>query len=204
MAGVARDSGAELKKEQEATGLSVASPATLALADRLTTNGAFYMLLPPVLGSFRIEQDGKTIRFVDGDGSVYVGRMQIEVAEAASVGAAAAAAQPLTARALRSGDGASDRARAAKASAETSFVYTYSFRVEGTSRTLAKPIVFSGTLVTSNPQAATNLFNGQIGGTTTPGSLALTNVIARVNGKAIIGGSKEVEINAQAMDLKRR
>jgi hypothetical protein len=194
----ANDSAAALKREQQTPAFAAASKATPALADRMTTNEIAEV--PPVLASFRLEQDGRTIRLVDSDGSIYTGQLQTEMAESA---AAPAAPNPPAAsvRAFRSGDSAALRSRGAGvASAENAATHTFSFRVAGTNRSLAKPVVFSGALVTSRPGFAvgTNQFKALVAGGTTPGISARTNSATRVLGKAVIGGSREIEINAQA------
>lgn len=156
----------------------------------------------PVLASFQVQQTGRELRIVDGDGSVYSGYVQI--AEAARRQRSTAADALETAQAYRLPNGVLDEKAAASRDADQPPMQTYFFRVTGTNRSLSKKVVFTGNLL-----AATNLtlplppgtnlsIGGGLGGFQSvpaqQGRLPLLNT--RITGKVVIGNGKAVEVNA--------
>jgi len=156
----------------------------------------------PVLASFQVQQAGRDLRIVDGDGSVYIGYLQI--AETARRQGSAKAEAPAAAQAYRAPERVLEERAAASRDADQQPMQTYFFRVTGTNRSLSKIVVFTGNLL-----AATNLtlplppgtnlsFGGGLGGfqnlPTQQGRLPLLN--SRISGKVVVGNDKAVEVNA--------
>ena len=79
---------------------------------------------------------------------------------------------------------------------------TYFFRVAGTNRNLNQNVVFSGNLIpTANvPQAQSSAASGGGGGGGYGPGIPSTSLLlnSRIAGKAVIGGQKEIEVNATA------
>lgn len=146
----------------------------------------------PVLTAFQVVQNGQKIRVVDADGSIYIGSFttadQIPPSLANSVASRFATTEIAPAA-----------APAAKAVTPKEYPQTYIFRVAGTNLNLNQNVVFSGNLIplANIPQVQTGaaLDGGAAGpGRQIPAPLLLSN--SRIAGKAIIGGKKEIEVNA--------
>lgn len=144
----------------------------------------------PLLSSFQVEQNGKQLRVVDTDGSVYTGTWRVAPTANAPPAAAPAGVQkgPVTPNAVR-------QAQPVRNSAGS-----YFFRVAGTNRNLKQEIVFSGNFVplTNAPTAdtfkipgAANAFGVQ---QNPPGSSMLLN--SQISGKVVIGGKREIKLDA--------
>ncbi len=155
---------------------------------------------PRVLNSFRVEQTGDQIKVVDGDGSIYTG--YVEKAEAS-------AKTPLSRaenKSRRFGDVIMNSAGLAGAATNTSpaqMPQSYFFRVSGTNLTSRQELVFSGhfagvatVAAASPPPSANGAVSSDLSVEPTPAPLQLLN--CRVTGQAVIGGTNQVEINAQA------
>jgi hypothetical protein len=136
---------------------------------------------PAVLTSFRLEQNGNSLRVVDDDGSVYTGALQVlknPIAPPLGISPAVAAAET--------------RAKRAPSN--------YSFRVAGTNRNLNQNVVFSGTLIplTNALLPGSNVAVGGGGGAggnrSMPGQPLLLN--ARISGQVIIGNQRGIPVNA--------
>jgi len=156
----------------------------------------------PVLASFQLEQTGRELRVIDGDGSVYSGYLQIAAAARPQRSARTeAAAAPRPSRAL---EGVLENEAAARLDSDQPAPQTCFFRVTGTNRSLQKRVVFTGNLL-----AATNLTlsppGSVIAGTASsvsgfrpasaqPNLLRLGN--SRISGKVVIGSGKAVELDA--------
>jgi hypothetical protein len=144
----------------------------------------------PVLTSFRLEQNGRDLRVVDADGSVYTGLVQVAGQESA--------APPTSGGALKSKP---PTALPIKTSPQSA-AQNYFFSVAGTNRNLKQNVVFSGNLIplTNFPSFHSNA--GSFGGAARTGRTApvmpepslLSN--SRISGKAVIGNEKEIEVNA--------
>jgi len=174
-------------------------PPTPEARETLTDNAA---PLHPVLASFQVQQTGKELRIVDGDGSVYRGYMQI--GEAPRRQRSANMEAPAAARASRALGAVLEENRAASLVADQSASQTYFFRVAGTNRSLNEKVVFTGNLLaptnlTLSLPVATNLsIGGGLGGfQNAPAQQSLLPLLNyRISGKVVIGGGKAVEINA--------
>ena len=154
----------------------------------------------PVLANFQIEQTGNQLRVVDGDGSTYLGEMQLPAATSTAI----VAFQKKGASELKSkaGDQASKRqvARAALPGQKDA-PSLFACRVEGTNRTLKQQVVFTWNFVPlSNVTVAAQVKapSGEVSllqnnAPVQPLSLLNNSV---VNGRAQLGGAKEIEINA--------
>jgi hypothetical protein len=155
-----------------------------------------------VLASFQVQQAGKELRIVDGDGSVYRGYVQI--ADASRRQRSANVEAPEAAPASRALGAVLGENRAASLDADQPASQTYSFRVAGTNRSLNEKVVFTGNLLattnlTLSLPVATNLSIGSGSGgfqnaPAQQGLLPLLNY--RISGKVVIGSGKAVEINA--------
>jgi hypothetical protein len=159
--------------------------------------------ITPLLASFRMEQNGQEIRVIDADGSVYTGSWQVAPEQNA----------PPTAAPAHEGGGlhffgpqsaAASRAPVAPA-LDNNFEATlnYSFTVSGTNRNLKQKITFSGNFIplTNSFNAANN--TGVVSGLMEGRATAASNVTpppvllnTRIEGKAVIGGQREIQVNA--------
>ncbi|MGO8926356.1 MAG: hypothetical protein ACLQU3_05630 [Limisphaerales bacterium] len=156
----------------------------------------------PVLAAFQVEQTGRELRIVDGDGSVYSGYLRI--ANAARRQPSVTTEAPAATRSSRSLGIALEGKPAARLDAGQPMPQTYSFRVAGTNRSLHQKVVFTGNLLATTNlalfQAATNAFKpgeslvGFRGVAGQPGILPLLH--SQISGKVVIGNGKAVEINA--------
>jgi hypothetical protein len=156
----------------------------------------------PVLASFQVEQAGRELRIVDGDGSVYRGYLQL--ADAAHRRASATAEAPAAARASRALGAVLEEKSKASLDADQPVPQTYFFRVTGTNRSLQKKVVFTGNLLSATNltlfQSATNDLRGggslvgYRGAAAQPALLPLLN--SRISGKVVIGSGQPIEINA--------
>jgi hypothetical protein len=156
----------------------------------------------PVLAAFRVEQAGRQLRIIDGDGSVYTGSLQI--ADAARRAPAVNAPASFGSRAPAARGMALKEESAATVDADQPLPQTYSFRVAGTNRSLQQKVVFTGNFLAATNyasfQMATNNLRlggslvGFRGGSGQPDFLPLVN--SRISGKAVVGNGQAVEINA--------
>lgn len=166
-----------------------------------------------VLHSFQVEQTGEQLRIIDADGSTYQGRL-VESAGAAVVEASETAklTQKRENRAPESRS-PTPRARAGPAATANPSGATYHFIAEGTNRSLQQRVVFQGeyqlgtTLAPAAPTAPPPLnFDSNRGrqdtrspgGTTGEGASGglAAPVPARLQGRAVVGGTTTIEINA--------
>jgi len=156
----------------------------------------------PVLASFQVEQAGRELRIVDGDGSVYSGYLQL--ADAARRRSSATAEAPAAARPSRALGTVLEEKSKATLDADQPAPQTYFFRVTGTNRSLQKKVVFTGNLLSATNlalfQPATNALAvggslaGYRGAAAQPALLPLLN--SRISGKVVIGSGQAIEINA--------
>ncbi len=151
----------------------------------------------PVLSSFEVEQTAKQLRIVDADGSIYTGSIQLSEARP----------RLRSAEAQQIAVGESSQGRLGPTSAIAFDAaglpgQIYSFRVTGTNRTLNQSVVFTGSLTAMTNAATFGQVTSNLGATggrsqlpsAPPTLVPLVN--SRISGKAIIGRSTEVEINA--------
>lgn len=152
---------------------------------------------PKVLAKFRIEQAGRDMRVVDGDGSVYSGVLDTQNT----------LYQQLVQRQNLNLSNTYDsqfrfhppKLTTAAPTSKTPAETYYFFRVEGTNRTLQQKVVFTWNFVATNaPPGAAN-YNGGISKLdaaklTTPFSNLLQN--STITGRAQLGANREIEVNA--------
>lgn len=141
----------------------------------------------PVLNSFRLEQNGRDLRVVDADGSVYTGAVQLASPAPAAFGGSPKNKLSTTPPVRTSPQSAAQN---------------YFFTVAGTNRNLNQNVVFSGNLIPLTNALFLRSNAGAIGGALRTGRAApmmpepslLSN--SRISGKAVIGNEKEIEVNA--------
>ena len=196
------DSAAALRKEARSISATqwfaqaLQSPKTKSiLADKAAPTH-------PVLAAFQVEQAGRELRIVDGDGSVYRGYLQI--ADAARRRSSVKAEAPAAAQTSRALGAVLEEKSTASLDADQPAPQTNFFRVTGTNRSLQKKVVFTGNLLSATNlaqfQAVTNDLRisgslvGLRGGAGQPAPLPLLN--SRISGKVVIGNGQAVEINA--------
>ncbi|MDB6018794.1 MAG: hypothetical protein JWR19_3283 [Pedosphaera sp.] len=163
---------------------------------------------PGILQSFRVEQMGDQVRIVDADGSVYLGFVQKD---------ASTSGREQTKNIFQ--QNGIVNVGALKAKVTDNFknqdlsnppaqpTQTYFFRVTGINRTLNEPVLFKGTLALAGKAElglnSTSNFGGGGGGSgganpsiapANPVALSLSQ--ARIQGRALIGGTNEFEIIA--------
>jgi hypothetical protein len=158
-----------------------------------------------VLASFELEQVGREVRIVDGDGSVYTGYTQLQDG-AVRLRSANAETPARGAAGLRAADGKLEPKTPALSDAEVQVGQNYFFRVTGTNRTLNQSVVFTGYLTNATEATAVNGVTNSlrlIGGAGGAGKSqaeaqqpAQAVAPSRISGKAIVGERKEVEVNA--------
>ncbi len=171
--------------------------------------------LSPVLANFRVEQTGRQLRVVDGDGSTYLG--ETDTALEVWAGRAAANAEAGNASAayvVASGGGKKEQVvqlfqsdgklnllpAEAKSIAEQPMQNNF-YRVTGTNRTLNQAVVFTWSFVelTNAPGFA---LSGNIGGERNqdakklPAQFPLPRQNSFINGRAQFGTGQEIEIHA--------
>jgi hypothetical protein len=159
--------------------------------------------MPNVLSSFQLEQNGRQIRVVDADGSIYDGAIeQPPTEEAARRGIAVQTA----ATDLKKNIGPEAKrieSIAAATASEAASTQNVFFRVAGTNRTLNQLVVFEGNFLARKDQANELVAGAKLKtnqspaaarqslsqkGQQVPGSL--------IQGQAMIGPSNRIEINA--------
>ena len=163
-----------------------------------------------LLVSFQVQQNGRELRIVDKDGSVYSGYVQ--AAEALRRLRSTQPEKPAPTKSYKSAESQVQQ-KAASAEVDKPALQNFDFRVAGTNRSLKENVIFTGTLFAAAntnliPGAAKSLVSqggGAVGGgvlrgqssAVEPGALpALQLLNSRISGKALIGQRKEVEINA--------
>jgi len=156
----------------------------------------------PILASFQMEQAGRELRIIDGDGSIYKGYVQLgeTAARKLSVRARLPAA-PSTSSTPAFGPKAEGRFSPGESAAQN-----YFFRVTGTNRSRKQILVFVGNFMASNNPAgwepATSGLtgaSGAMGGWTRNAQTRSGAGLApgqRIVGKATLGAGKEIEVNA--------
>jgi len=157
-----------------------------------------FRVSPKVLVNFRVEQAGRDLRVVDGDGSVYTGVVDEENTFYK---------QQMSRQNLNLSNTYQQQFRfqtpkliTAPATAKAAGENYYFYRVEGTNRTLNQNVVFTWNFIDTNALASGNLnFN------TAGQKLDATKQLAQfpellqkslINGRAQFGPGREVEVNA--------
>ncbi len=157
-----------------------------------------------VLNSFRVEQTGDQIRVIDNDGSIYLGSVRLEAETAKR--ALAREQEELPRKA------ADDQKQIPSARAPaTAFggingmaqaLQNYSFRVSGTNRSLNQRVVLIGNYAVAAPAApalqlsASNALAYGRPPASANGGASVQSINSRIQGRAVIGGTNHIEIDA--------
>lgn len=155
----------------------------------------------PLLSSFRMEQNGQEIRVVDADGSVYTGSWQAAPMENSSPAVAGRVGGSFFSGAMPAASSARP-APAPPVNNNFQAMQNYSFNVTGTNRNLKEKIIFSGNFIplanVSNTANNAGVSGGFVNGRNTSPLNAAPPVLlnSRITGKIIIGGTREIEVNA--------
>ena len=156
--------------------------------------------ITPVLANFQVEQAGSQLRVIDDDGSTYLGEMNLP-----------APGQSVAGVFEKKGAEKSKLKRADKLAAgrlgdtqlpEPEGAQNFAYRVAGTNRTLNQQVVFAWNFVAPTNELAAAQVKSPAGG----GKVWQNNLPAQqfplllnnsvINGRAQLGGTKEIEINA--------
>ena len=147
-----------------------------------------------VLASFQIERAGNQLRVIDNDGSTYTGGIEMAVDEKASstVTTQTGAALPKSGNAI-----AASQITAAPA-ANFQNAQNFSFRVAGTNRTLNQQVVFTGNFLEATNEMAAQMKASRLQNTGPAQAQQAFPMLlnSTINGRAQVGGGKEIEINA--------
>ena len=159
---------------------------------------------PEVLNSFRLEQDGAQVRIVDADGSVYSGAVRPSDTAVGIPSVALQATSDALAESRRAVVQNVGRAAPESQTAGQPTSQNFLFTVDGTNRTLNQTVVFYGNYIadtnalplgSSNDQAPpARSFAVPAGTATIQNQLQFRNVL--VQGRAVIGTSNRIEVNA--------
>jgi hypothetical protein len=158
----------------------------------------------PLLASFQMEQNGQGIRVVDADGSVYTGSWQV-ASEQNAVPVAGGGGGFHFSGAIPAASSVRAAPPSPAANNNLQAMQNYFFNVSGTNRNLKQRITFSGNFIPlSNVLNTAN--NAVAGGGTVDGrNAAQLNATppvllnSRIAGKAVIGGIREIEVNANPL-----
>lgn len=153
-----------------------------------------------VLLNFQVEQTGNQLRVIDGDGSTYLGEMNLAIA---GQRAAFALDRSGTERlALKREDKLAASQPVTALLAEQQEAQKFVCRVSGTNRTLNQQVVFTWNFVALTnelaavqvklPSAGAKVLQNNVPAQQLP--LLLNNSV--INGRAQLGNAKEIEINA--------
>jgi hypothetical protein len=154
--------------------------------------------LVPVLANFRIEQQGRAVQVVDGDGSVYRGVVDEENTLYKQV--VDRQNQSLSNSYENKFKFQTPKLAAAPPAVKLADKNYYLYRVEGTNRSLNQNVVFTWNFVDTNALAAGNL-NYQntaqkLDATKLPSQFPALLQNSFINGRAEFGEGREIEVNA--------
>lgn len=149
-----------------------------------------------VLASFDVFQNGRELRIVDGDGSVYTGSLQPQIVATSGI-AVASADFPKEAGLAKAGN-----EEAAQQKSEA-----FSFRVSGTNQTLKQNVFFAGNFfVVTNALSEIRRTNAldrlQPSAAATPPPAPVSSNL-RINGTVQIGSHPEVKMEAAPLPPPR-
>ncbi|MEK7779917.1 MAG: hypothetical protein AAB370_00280 [Verrucomicrobiota bacterium] len=152
----------------------------------------------PVLTNFRVEQMGRDVRVVDGDGSIYRGVVDEEntiykqMVERQNLNLSNSYEKKFQFQTPKLAD-----AQSAPKQPATAF---YLYRVEGTNRSLNQNVVFTWNFVATNALVAGNLdykaAAQKLDATKLPSQFPAQLQNSIINGRAQFGEGREVEVNA--------
>jgi hypothetical protein len=162
----------------------------------------------PILASFELQQLGRQVRIVDGDGSIYSGNFQTpqtysyldsETRQKGEVTSSLkTAAPPPSNNPLALPSESAVQRKGALYDSKLQADLSYPFQVTGTNRTLNQIVTFTGQVLTPTNVLSVlgpaGTLNGNRAAPPDLNPLPLGN--SRISGKALIGANREVEVNA--------
>lgn len=157
-----------------------------------------FRVSPKLLVNFRVEQAGRDLRVVDGDGSVYTG----VVDEQNTLYKQQIARQNWSLSNAYEGKFKFQTPKSAPAQsvAKQQAMEYFRYRVEGTNRSLNQNVVFSWNFIDTNALAAGNLDYKaavqKLDATKLPSQFPALLQNSFINGRAQFGEGREVEVNA--------
>lgn len=155
-------------------------------------------VFPKVLVNFRVEQAGRDLRVVDGDGSIYTG--VVDEANTLYKQQLWRQNQSLSNAYEQKFRFQTPKLTAAPTRAKAQGEEFYFYRVEGTNRTLNQKVVFTWNFVATNALAAGNLdykvAEQKLDATKLPSQFPALLQKSRITGRAQFGEGREVEVNA--------
>lgn len=157
--------------------------------------------ITPVLANFQVEQYGNQLRVIDADGSTYLGEM--ELPETGKPIVVTVQKKPAGGWGFKKAETTAKPERAAAAAPNSAGMQNYfACQVAGTNRTLNQQVVFAWNFIelTNSPSVAevksravsANVLQNNLPAQQFPS--VLNNSI--INGRAQLGSSKEIEVNA--------
>jgi hypothetical protein len=149
----------------------------------------------PILAAFELQQTGREVRIVDSDGSVYTGTFQLP--EIFTYLHSAAAEKPVVTRSLQDSERQSGL-NGAPADSKLLTELRYFFGVTGTNQSLKQRVTFTGEVLTPTNALSQLGSAGTLNGArfAPPELNPLPLGDSRITGKAVIGGNREIQVNA--------
>lgn len=186
------------EQEQLTRNSQMFSNATADQQARPKALRAYGELPRPVSSNFKIEQMGRDLRVIDGDGSVYTG----VVDEENTLYKQQIAQQNWNLSNAYEGKFKfqTPKSTPAQSVAKQQAVEYFRYRVEGTNRSLNQNVVFSWNFIDTNALAAGNLdykvAEQKLDATKLPSQFPALLQNSFINGRAQFGEGREVEVNA--------
>ncbi|GEM_PF-1987359 len=167
----------------------------------------FRALPPTALTKFQVQQQGSIVQVIDSDGSIYKGF--VDEANTLYKQISAEKERQLTQsfdnRARFQSPKAVDAV--APTTQKQSTAQRYLYRVEGTNRTINQNVVFTWNFIPTNDAVAAvqsefnqNLLKPEADRVPSPFPMLLQN--SYIDGRAVIGSNRQVEVNAVPIELK--
>jgi hypothetical protein len=157
--------------------------------------------LPPVLNSFQLAQNGRQIRVVDADGSIYDGAIEQSPGEAAA--RSGIALQTTPAELKKNNEPETRRSVTSATPGELPEAQNVFFRVAGTNRTLNQLVVFEGNFLSTTNRSNEIVVGSKLKADQSAASprqgvspQAQQAPGGLIRGQALIGPSSRIEINA--------
>jgi hypothetical protein len=190
--------GGGVEQEQLTRNSQMFSNATADQQARPKALRAYGELPRPVSSNFKIEQMGRDLRVIDGDGSVYTG----VVDEENTLYKQQIARQKWNLSNAYEGKFKfqTPKSTPAQSVAKQPATEYFRYRVEGTNRSLNQNVVFSWNFIDTNALAAGNLdykvAEQKLDATKLPSQFPALLQNSFINGRAQFGEGREVEVNA--------
>ena len=190
--------GGGVEQEQLTRNSQMFSNATAEQQARPKALRAYTELPRPVSSNFKIEQMGRDLRVIDGDGSVYTG----VVDEENTLYKQQIARQNWNLSNAYEGKFKfqTPKSSPAQSVAKQQAAEYFRYRVEGTNRSLNQNVVFSWNFIDTNALAAGNLdykvAEQKLDATKLPSQFPALLQNSFINGRAQFGEGREVEVNA--------